>query len=269
MCFPDYIKKAVVMDHYNGISGKYAVFPKFVNFTLDYSCNVCCITCRDKNRVMPQENIEKLDKLIDPVFLPLLKDCEIAEADGAGEIFTSKYHKHLFLEISNRYPGIKFDVRTNGILINRENCIAYFGTLDRINVVSISMHAATEDTYDKIVKGGNFTLVMRNIKWLSELKKQGVIRGLNLGFVVQSLNYHEMKQFLELAISLDANALFWEYRPWGTEIAQNYKEYACFLPGHPKYLDMARILEAPVFDSPHCNMSGVIRSVKRENSGVS
>jgi radical SAM protein with 4Fe4S-binding SPASM domain len=262
ICFFGKCEKSKLTDQYDKRMGIMGIFPKHIKFCHDHSCNVRCITCRDEYHIMSKEETEKHVSMIDTFYLPMVKDAEFVEADGSGEIFASKFNKELFSKISKKYQNIIFIVHSNGVLCNERNCTELFGSTDRLHAANISIHAATEDTYNKIVKGSNFNLVMQNIKWLSELKKTGSLAWLNLYFVVQSLNYHEMKKFLELAISLDAKAHFWEFRPWGTTISQKYDDYAVFKPEHPNYKDMAKLLEDPIFNSPHCAMNGIIKNVR-------
>jgi radical SAM protein with 4Fe4S-binding SPASM domain len=262
ICWQAYDDKKNIIKNYDAESGKCRTYPKQVDFSFDSSCNVRCITCRDKHYMMPQEENERLEKLI-PVLLPLVKDAELVQTNGSGEVFVSKALKHLCSEISKKYPDIKFHVHSNGILFNEKNCVAYFGGADRLYGANISIHAAAENTYKKIVRDGNFELVMRNIKWLSALKKEGKLSYLGLIFVVSSLNFHEMKQFLELAINLNATADFRHLRLWGSDYCKEYKQHACFLPEHPNYRDVAAILKDPLFDSPHCLMNGVIKNIKK------
>jgi uncharacterized Fe-S cluster-containing radical SAM superfamily protein len=264
ICFPIFVEKKNIKNKYNIKTGKMKTSPRYVKFCHDASCNVQCITCRTKHFINSNEETERLNAHIKSTFLPLVRDAEIVELNGSGEVFASKHGRKLITEIANKYKNINFAVHSNGILCNEKNCVELFCNLDRLKVARISIHAATEETYNKIVKGGNFKLVMQNIRWLSELKKQGKIDDISLSFVVQSLNYHEMKQFLELAIELEAVASFWEYRPWGASIDTNYNDYAVWLPSHPNYRDLAKMLEDPLFSSSHYNMSGIIKNVRIE-----
>ena len=48
--------------------------------------------------------------------LPILKQAEIVSLNGAGEALASKHGKKLIKAIAEKYPDIKFELRTNGIL---------------------------------------------------------------------------------------------------------------------------------------------------------
>jgi radical SAM protein with 4Fe4S-binding SPASM domain len=250
-------ESAAVFSSGEGTAVKY---PEYVKFCHDRSCNIRCVTCRDEVITNPPEKTRELDALIGTHFLPLLKDARTVALNGEGELFTSRHCRRLVKEIADKYPRIKFALCSNGILCDEKNC-ADLNILDKITSVQISVNAASKTVYDTIMRGGDFDRVKRNVEWLSSLKKEGRIDVLRLVFVVSSINYREMEQFMKWAVSLDALVDFWEYRPWGNEMAKTYAEYAVFDPAHREYKDLVKILQNDVFKHPNCRMDGVLRGV--------
>jgi radical SAM protein with 4Fe4S-binding SPASM domain len=247
-------------DTFSGAEGAALKYPEYVKFCHDKSCNIRCVTCRDEIIVNSPEKTQKLDGLIGTHLLPLLKDAKTVALNGEGELFASKHCRRLVKEVADTYPHIKFAVCSNGILCDEKNC-AELGILDRMNSVQISVNATTKITYDKIMIGGDFDRVKRNVEWLSGLKKEGKIDFLRLVFVVSSMNYKEMRPFMEWALALDAIVDFWEYRPWGNAMANDYAKYAVFDPAHREYRALAKILRNDVFKHPNCCMNEELRSV--------
>jgi radical SAM protein with 4Fe4S-binding SPASM domain len=247
--------------------GKASLYPEYVKFCHDKTCNLHCITCRDEVIANTAEKAEELDALIESHFLPLLKDAKTVALNGEGEFLASRHCRRLVKEITERYPQIKFALCSNGVLCDEKNC-AELGILDRISSVQISVNAATQETYEKIMLGGNFNRIRQNIEWLSSLKKEGKIDALRLVFVVSSINYREMKAFMEWAIELDAIVDFWEYRPWGNTMAKDYDRYAVFDPKHREYRRFARILKDDIFKHPNCCRDGELRGVNMSKTGL-
>jgi radical SAM protein with 4Fe4S-binding SPASM domain len=262
-CLPNYKNRNEFFDNYND-DGTYTKYPPAIKLAYDGSCNVYCIMCRDKKIFASKEETDKLDTAVYSALKPILEKIESVELNGAGEVFASSHCRNLVKKIAGSYPHIKFALHTNGIMCDERNCME-LGIIDKITHVQISLHAASKATYDKIVRGGNYEKVLENIKWLSSLKKQGKIKQLNLYFVVSSFNYFEMKQFMEMAIALDAMAIFWNYQPWGASLDAEYNKYAVFCPEHPEYKNMAGMLEDDIFKSKYCEMNEIIRNVKMEN----
>ena len=77
--------------------------------------------------------------------------------------FASKLCKNLIQKLTEAYPDLKFNLITNGILATKEN-IELYGLKNKILSIEVSMHAVTKETYDKIVRGGDFNAVMKNLK---------------------------------------------------------------------------------------------------------
>ena len=235
-------------------------YPKIVKFSHELQCNVRCLMCRDKHIYSTKEETEKLNNLIEPIFIPMLKDAEIVWLNGSGEFFASKHMRTLAKRIAQVYPNLKFGIHSNGLCFDKKNCDE-IGITDRIEYVQISLHAATKRTYDKVVKDSDFDKIKKNIEWLSELYKQGQIKSFDLLFVISSLNYKDMIAFQKYANKLRCRTIFSTFRDWGTEMGKNYKNYAVFEPNHPEYNNLTKILKHPIFKSPNCTLQNSLQAI--------
>lgn len=235
-----------------------ADLPKEVFFHIDMACNVRCITCRDEKMFMENE-VKKYTEITDSILIPILKNAEKVYLNGAGELFASSLCKNLIQKITKIYPKIEFNIITNGILATEKN-INEFGLRKKICSVEVSLHAATKETYDKIVRGGDFDKVIDNLKVLAEMKKNEEIYNIWLNFVVSSYNYKEMIDFQKLADNLGVNTRFWEYRKWGNaKLDERYEEVAIFEPFHPKYNEYLKIVKNKIFEQPNCEINNKLR----------
>lgn len=231
--------------------------PKEVHFNIDVACNVCCLMCRDNHLFMSEA--EQYEKIIDTKLLPLLEDAEKVYLDGSGEIFASKLCRKLVSKITANYPKIRFNIITNGILADEKN-FEELGLKNRITTIELSVHAYTKETYDKIVRGGNYEKLMKNLKYLAELKKKGEIPFIWLNYVVTVYNYKELIDFQKFANELGVNTRIWEYRVWGNaELDRHYDEVAVFEPSHPQYNDFTEIISDKIFESPNCDINNKLR----------
>lgn len=241
----------------------YAQYPKGVKFSHDITCNYQCVTCRDGANVVNKDYVSFLDSKIETVFLPLLKNAEEVCFSGSGDPFVSNHYKKLIKEIAKSYPKIKFSLHTNGSLCNYKNC-EELGILDKLKKIDVSLHSINANTYKTITVNGNYDLVMRNVKWLSELKKEGILEELILSFVVHKLNYKEMPGFVKIAENLGAIASFWEFRDWGTQFGKNYQEIAVFEEDHPEYDNFLNVITQDIFQSPNCVFNTFLKSLSEK-----
>lgn len=217
------------------------IYPKRVFLGHDSECNVYCLFCRDEIRKNSPQELIKKNKLIDSTYLPLLKDAEIVHISAKGDPFSSPHSLKLIRSITENYPNIKFYFTTNGIRCS-EKIFKALGIMDKINGIQVSLHSATKKTYNKIVRGGDFTSVLNNLEFLSSMVKNKQIDTLCLGFVVTSLNYHEMPKFIEFAEKYNATPMFWQYQKWGALIDKNYEHYAIYEPTHKDHEKLLEVL---------------------------
>lgn len=247
---------------YTDLSDKTLIsdLPKEIYFHIDSACNVRCITCRDE-KIFMQEEVKKYEEITDSVIVPFAKNARTVYFNGAGEVFASKLCKNLIQKLSEAYPDLRFNLITNGILATKEN-IELYGLKNKIISIEVSIHATTKETYDKIVRGGDFDAVMKNLETLSEIKENGGIQYLWLNFVVTSYNYKEMIDFQKLADKLGAYTRFWEYRKWGNaELDNHYDEVAIFEPTHPDYDKYLEVVKNKIFDEPNCRINYKLRPI--------
>lgn len=244
-----------------------APYPKFVSLCIDCTCNLKCIMCREgplRNNIEP----EKIRSLIDKTFIPMLSNAGNLALLGTGEIFVSEICQELAAKACKKYPELKLVLWTNGVFCNEKN-IEKLGGFDKIKQIRVSFHAATEQTYDKIMVGGDYNQVLSNLKWLSDLKKQNKIKTeIELVFVVFSLNYKEMKEFLQLCIELDFNAVFWEVQNRNdySLVCNNFEEYNVFDESHREYDDFVKTLQDPIFDSEKCLMNDLLKNIREKGA---
>ncbi len=222
-------------------------YPTEISVSSDNACNVKCRICRDINL---QVGNKDYDEELEKCWLPIFKDAKIVRFGCSGEPFASLKEKSLIKKISNKYPNIHFQIHTNGILGN-EKTLKNLNIFERIEIMTVSIHSACKETYDKVVIGGNYQKVLQNLNLYSEMKKNGLIKFFRMIFVVFSDNYKDMPKFAELALSLGAEAQFWAYRKNDTELGRNYEKYAIHEKNHPLNNKLVDILKQDIFKSEH------------------
>lgn len=237
-----------------------ANYPKTVELGISTQCNVRCVMCRDsKDKVLTDEEGDKYfyDKML-PKYLEALKHVDNLVLNSWGEALCDIHCKKLLVEAIKINPKLKIHLLTNGILCNEKH-LKDFGIYDNIDMISVSIHAATKETYDKIVRFGNFEKVKKNVEWIAEQTNLGKFKRIFLNFVVSDYNYKEMIDFAKWVKSLNTNAKsqFWEFRievP-ALEFSKNYEKHAVFLPEHPEYENLIEILKNPIFKEKNCYVS--------------
>jgi len=220
--------------------------PERILLGLDEFCDVKCIFCRGENYKVNPNLIpkDKEDKLLE-ILTPWLKNAKYVKTNAVGEVFASKISRDLIKQIANNFPNVKFEIITNGIQCTKEN-IEELNLTDRISMMTVSLHAYNEETYNKIVKGGNYKKVIENIMYLSSLKKQGKIERFELHFTVTSVNYKEIPEMIKFCRQIDA-----KIRLLGLDCSRDleklYNKINIQSPKHPDYNKLVKIVQTKEF----------------------
>lgn len=191
-----------------GKKGKLKISPETISISATENCNLECIMCPGHaGKSGPKISVEEFDNLIRPLAgkdvdfgSPKLLDMTSGEPtlnQSLGPIY------RLFKDI---FPDAKISMISNATVPIRGLIREAFELTDRIG---LSMDGATEETYERIRKGSVYKNVLRNIKNVVELKKQGInCDSLQILFVAMDQNIHELPEMIRLANSLGVYSVF-------------------------------------------------------------
>ena len=218
-------------------------YPKVVKFAYDYECNIACKICRDHIKRLPDKDLELLNSKIDTFFLPFLQGAKVLIINAYGDPFGSRHSRLVIQKAAEKYPDLKFDFHTNGILCNKTNFRDLNITPDKISKIRISIHAATKETYEKIVPNGKilFPKIIENLKYLKEIRKEYNFP-VYIHFVVSSINYNEIPDFIDIANEVNASPRFWEFRQENCAYQMQENLYVVN-EEHPLHNDLLRVLK--------------------------
>lgn len=217
-------------------------FPKKIKLDLDLSCNLKCASCRET--VIIEKNSEKIQKQIE-LYQEIVQHgldyptsiIEIVPL-GSGEIFAS--HSGLkFLESLVNYPhrNLKINITTNGTLITKNQQLIR-SIQHLINTWSISIDAATAETYSK-VRGADWDTVIAGLDFMHSIK-----RPMKLNFVVQKANWHEIQAFADLANRYSATVYYSNLLDWGHWTIQWWQDHNAMKRGSESYAAVLGSLQA-------------------------
>lgn len=241
-----------------------APYPEEVSLCYDNTCVQQCVYCRDEPQIMSKEEQKKWDKLIEPVFIPMLKNAKLVTVNVAGEVFISNHSKKLIKRIAEVYPDIKFAIITNGILCSEEN-LNSLGIADKIHDIRISLPSCIESTYNKIVRNGNYKAVMENLNFVSKMKKQNKIAIFYINYVLSSLNYKDFIPMAKLAKELEADivTLIVQNSGQNTKFLREIDKYLINEPTHPEFNNFIKIMNNPIIkDNPHIFINDSFKNLK-------
>lgn len=240
-------------------------YPQMVCIGADAECNVNCIMCRPNISRLKREELIEHNKNINELYIPILKDAKEITLSTTADPFASRNTRLLMKTAAERYPNLKFNLLTNGILCDKFNCDDTLIT-DKLSHVMVSIHGGNEETYNRIVKNGNFKRVETNLNWLKSLKEEKKIKGLYLAFVISAKNYNNIPQFIEFAKAHNAVALFWGCFDWGGNLNHSDEPLNILNPNHTKFNNFVNVLNSIELETEYSHFSLPVRMIKKHYS---
>lgn len=228
--------------------------------SFDNRCNLRCISCRKDYVKYSEEEHTEVERLLSVVKANLSRIRGLGFC-GNGEPFASpSMREFLFSLDSSKYPNLKITLLTNGQLFNERAWESMKKVQRSIKSVQVSMDAATKDTYEDLRRGGSFDTLMKNLSFLSELRKQNLIGEFIISFVANSMNFMEMDDFVRLGLDLDCDTIYFSsMMNWGVLPAEEYKELAIHLPGNKMHEKFREKLKDKIFDNPVVMLGNIKR----------
>ncbi|MBN1262735.1 MAG: radical SAM protein [Candidatus Pacebacteria bacterium] len=217
-------------------------------------CNLRCQMCLSNSDFNPPE--PKLDRLIFKQVIPsLLPGLEVIKLGGNGDPFfqpqTLAFLKNFPAE---KYPRLRFQILTNGLLFDsklwpkiKHN---HFECLD------ISIDAADQKVYQKIRRGGQWPVLLKNLRFFSSLRKRKRIDCFIINFTVMRANYHQMADFVRLGLKFGCDQIRFN-RIFGFRHLENIEENINLFPDPKILLEIKKILQNPLFKNSRVNLSNI------------
>ena len=206
-------------------------YPKYLALSLTTRCNLRCTICDREGFKTSDMDFENVIKLRNPI-----KYAKMIDLTGWGEaILYPKYADVVeYIFSINNKKKLLCQI-TNGVMSHK------YGDLlkGRLQRLAISLNAATPETYNREMRGGNFNKTISSVKaFLSRLTKEDR-KVARLHFVAHLNNYKEMPLFVELAKSLGVSQVsFGQYLSNGPDTEKN-----TLLNIKSQYNDILKIVE--------------------------
>ncbi|MCB0362506.1 MAG: radical SAM protein [Bdellovibrionales bacterium] len=232
--------------------------PLEIALCYDLTCNLSCPSCRKSKIVLRSgSEFEKkrvfTEKILDFLETHGRSQRIILRVSGSGEPLASPLFLQLLTRLdANQLPLLELILQTNGTLFTPRLWQQLSKAKRAIQYLSISIDAASEATYRKVRRGGNWNRLQENLAFIAELKKRGEILLVSFNFVVQNENFFEMADFVRWAQSLGVvNEIFFtpvfDLKTWSKE---EFDRQCIWNPDHPHYPQLLEVLKDPIFDSP-------------------
>jgi len=247
----DYMFKKEYREYLNHTEGIVPNGPRIVYFSEDRTCNLACPSCRKDYISLPQEEVNHILKIREGFMPELMSEVESLNICSSGDPFASQiYRDFLFNLEGKRYPKLAINLNTNGVLLTEQAFERMNKIHQNLDSIFISLDAATKETYDVVRKGGDWEKALENIKYLVTQRKKGNLKYLQLDFVVQDNNFHEMPSFVKLGKKLGVDKVYFQrISNWGTYSSSEYQKKNMADPSHPAHQRFLQVCKHPLMRS--------------------
>jgi len=214
-------------DDYRVINSEYhdiEPFPKVLSCGFDSSCNIACVTCRNKVDFWTGEKRKKADEIAEKITNELLPHIDFLIMSGNGEVFFSPSYRKIWEHENTN--GIKFiRILSNGGLFTPDNWALMKDNKKNTKfILTVSIDAASKEVYDSIRKFGDFDQLKKNMIFAGKLRKKGELSYFRINFVVQRKNMYEMLRFIEFGKHIGADKVFFtKILNWGTYEVEDFE----------------------------------------------
>ena len=210
------------------INADLQTYIKHVRLAIDDSCNLRCPSCR-KFMIFHKEGsayklgIKLADKIND--WLQTYSQPVQVHIGSDGDPFASHVYRHFMRHTPHR-DNIKYSVLTNGLMF-REFSGKVPRVIENLTNLGVSIDGASKETYEKLRLGGKWDKILEGLAYMSVLREKYDFR-LDLHMVVQSDNWQEMQDMLELGHRYGADRVYFNrIQDWNTGIdfkSQNFTQ---------------------------------------------
>lgn len=250
--YPVMYASQVDMAHYIQMAEQpeeYLPAPTAINCSYDSSCNLACPSCRPAIVMADKHQRKSYDELFNNLLTEFGDQLRILHITGSGDPFASRHFWGILQSgVLTQYPKIELGLHTNAQLLDKFHWDRIADIHQQINYIEISVDAATEATYKLNRAPGDWNLLLQNMDFIAELRRLNKVKFLQLDFVVQSNNWQEMEQFIELGKRWSVDRiLFSALNNWGTFSPDEYAARAIHSPRHPEHYRLARSLRKDIF----------------------
>lgn len=182
-------------------------YPRNLLVNFEDSCNLKCESCRNEVKIARGKEHEKNIRYANLLISEVLPHVEFITMAGTGEVFVGKGYEKMYM--SGAMNNIKWiRLLTNGTLFNEQNWKVFSHNKKGKIALTVSIDAATKETYEKLRRNGNFETLKRNMEFAAKLRKEGKLSYFRLNFVVQKKNYLEMPLFVQWGNKLGVDEVF-------------------------------------------------------------
>jgi pyruvate-formate lyase-activating enzyme len=234
--------------------------PSDIICCFDQSCNLSCPSCRAR-LIMETEHADTIVDIQQRLENEALGDARLLYITGSGDPFGSPFFRRWLQTMKpSSMPNLEcIHLHTNGLLWTQRIWETIPEQTRRlVGAATISVDAATPETYAENRRGGDFPTLLERLAFISELRMNGPLKYLEIHMTVQANNFREMPAFVELGRRHHCDRVsFHQLLDWGSFPPEEYDARAIQRPTHPEYEALLEMLADERLEHPIVYLSNL------------
>jgi MoaA/NifB/PqqE/SkfB family radical SAM enzyme len=167
-------------------------------------CNVRCAMCYQRTYDAVDNRFPRIYKEYLLPLYPYLSRLIIVGGEP-----TIMPHCRELVKFVGRFPNIRFEICTNGVCVD-DFWMGIFR--EKSDLIRVSINAATRNTYDRIMKHGDFNKVTGHVRRMTRERANEKLLVL-ISTVLLRHNAHEIAEFVELGHELGVDKVMFSVDP--------------------------------------------------------
>jgi hypothetical protein len=234
--------------------------PSDVICCFDQSCNLSCPSCRAR-LIMETDHADAIVDIQKRLEEEALGEAKLLYITGSGDPFGSPFFRSWLQTMkTERMPRLeRIHLHTNALLWTPRIWETIPAATRRlIRSATLSIDAATAETYAQNRRGGDFQTLLERLAFIAELRAEGPLESLEFHMTVQANNVAEMPDFVALGRRFGADRVsFHQLLDWGSYAPEDYRARALHMPDHPMHGALLDMLVDPRLDDPIVYLSNL------------
>lgn len=210
-------------------------YPEEISLGYDYRCNLACPSCR-KDFIHGSPNADAFfDEMYDTL-VPYLDNAKHLMFGAHNEAFYGEHVMRILSNLRPKHPDLRLSFCTNGLLFT-PSLWKRIEHLGKYHIhMDVSIDSINPDVYAQLRRGGKFSQLEKNLRFMAELRREKVINFMGAVMVVQDLNFMEIPHFTKYCLELGFDQVNLEsIYDWGTLTEKEYYFKNLLNPQHPNH----------------------------------
>lgn len=170
--------------------------PLDITMANDRTCNIACTSCRTCLLPIEKEEREKINGALERL-VPFANKAESLDMNGQGEFLANQGYLNFLSKLQPERKNFRISFETNGTLFDEAHWARFSHLSEHDISVTVTLNSLKREVYQYLSGGFDYLgQELSNLRFLSQLRREGQINSLAVTMVIQEVNCWEVPEFI-------------------------------------------------------------------------